>query len=122
MSNSFTNNQLQLDIIEDDNAVAIQFLGKSILRDPNEFVMPILLKYLAEAKASGRRVVLDFCQLAYMNSSTLTPIIKILEKVRVGEGSLTIRYQKTLKWQHISFSALAIFQTKDLRIEIKGVE
>ena len=60
---------------------------------------------------------LDFSNLVYMNSSTLSPFIKILEKIRVGDGQITLLYKKTLKWQDISFSAFAIFQTSDNRIE-----
>jgi hypothetical protein len=93
-----------------------------MLRDPNEFVMPILLKTLGEGIGEKKRVVLDFRDLAYMNSSTLTPVIKILERARVGEGQVTVSYLKSLKWQDISFSALVIFQTPDGRILIEGAE
>jgi hypothetical protein len=65
-------------------------------------------------------MMLDFRGLSYMNSSTLTPIIKILERARVGDGRVTIAYSRSQKWQEVSFSALVIFQTKDGRIEIRG--
>jgi hypothetical protein len=57
-----------------------------------------------------------------MNSSTITPIIKILERAKKGKMNVTIQYDKLLKWQDLSFSALKIFQTKDKRVEIKGME
>jgi hypothetical protein len=52
----------------------------------------------------------------------MTPVIKVLEQARVGDGMVTVMYSKTLKWQDISFSALVIFQTPDGRIEIQGAE
>jgi hypothetical protein len=117
---TYTNDQLRIDVSEETEAVTLRFLGKSILRDPNQFVMPILLKSLADANGTKRRLVMDFRELSYMNSSTLTPVIKVLERARVGEGKITIAYRKSLKWQDISFSALVIFRTPDGRIEIAG--
>jgi hypothetical protein len=119
---SYTKDQLKIDVEKGETAFSVLFHGKSMLRDPNEFVMPILLKTLAEATGEKKRIVMDFRDLLYMNSSTLTPVIKILERARVGTGEITISYRRTLKWQDISFSALTIFQTPDRRILIEGVE
>jgi hypothetical protein len=117
---TYSNDQLRIDMTEDAEAVTLHFLGKSILRDPNQFMMPILLKTLAETNTTKKRLVMDFRDLSYMNSSTLTPVIKILERARVGEGKITVAYRKSLKWQEISFSALVIFHTPDGRIDITG--
>lgn len=119
---TFVNDQLKIEIAEDDKKVTLRFLGKSILRDPNEFLLPILLQTLTDANSADKRIVMDFRDLTYMNSSTLTPVIKILERARVGEGWITVGYKKSLKWQDISFSALTIFQTQDRRIEIAGLD
>ena len=100
---TFTNNQLTIDIADEERTITVHFLGKSILRDPNDFVMPILLRTLGEAIPAKKRIVMNFRDLSYMNSSTLTPVIKILERARVGEGQITVAYKKSLKWQDISF-------------------
>lgn len=117
---TFHNNQLHVEVDEADAAVRMRFLGKSMLREPGEFLLPLLLKTLSDAIDVKKRIVLDFRELAYMNSSTLTPVIKILERARVGKGEITLVYRKALKWQDISFSALVIFQTPDGRIAIQG--
>ncbi len=121
INETFTNAQLKLERSENGKSVTIRLLGKSILRNPNEFIMPILMDTVAKAADMKKRTVVDFTELVYMNSSTLTPFIKILEKMRVGDGEITLLYKKDMKWQDISFSALVIFETKDKRIEIKGV-
>jgi anti-anti-sigma regulatory factor len=121
MNKSLSNAQLQLELTEDENTILIRLQGKSILRDPNEFIMPVLQETIEDAGNQKKRIIIDFTDLVYMNSSTLTPIIKILEKIRMGDGKITLKYKKSLKWQDISFSALVIFQTSDNRIEIKGV-
>lgn len=53
--------------------IRLIFSGKSILRSPAEFLQPILLQVLGEATLNEKRLVLDFRQLTYMNSSTFTP-------------------------------------------------
>ncbi len=118
---TFTNAQLQLERSEEGNSIILRLLGKSILRNPNEFIMPVLLETVTKAAEQKKRLIIDFSDLVYMNSSTLSPFIKILEKIRIGDGEITLLYKKALKWQDISFSALVIFQTNDKRIEIKGV-
>ena len=119
---TYSNDQLRIEVSHDDGVISVHFHGKSMLRDPNDFLMPILLRVLAEANTERKRLLLDFRSLAYMNSSTMTPVIKVLEQARVGEGMVTVTYRKALKWQDISFSALVIFQTADGRIEIRGAE
>jgi hypothetical protein len=119
---SFTRDSLQLEVAEDHDEITIRFFGKSLLKDPGAFMMPIFLDLLAKSNDGERRVVLDFRKLSYMNSSTLTPLIKILERARLGRLRLAVVYLKSMKWQDISFSALTIFQTPDLRIEIRGDE
>jgi len=121
-AHTYSNDQLRVEVSVDGGLVSIRFFGKSMLRDPNDFLMPILLRTLSEANTEKKRLLLDFRSLAYMNSSTLTPVIKVLEQARVGEGMVTVLYRKALKWQDISFSALMIFRTPDGRIEIQAGE
>ena len=56
-----------------------------------------------------------------MNSSTITPLIKILERAKRGTSHVTVLYDKSLHWQDLTFSALEIFKTDDKRVDIKGV-
>jgi anti-anti-sigma regulatory factor len=81
---------------------------------------PLLLRALADAAVEKKRLVMDFRGLSYMNSSTLTPVIKILERARQSGGKISVQYRKSVKWQEISFSALIIFETQDQRIMIEG--
>ncbi len=55
-----------------------------------------------------------------MNSSTITPVIRLLHEAKRGGARVTILYKQTLRWQELSFSALTIFQTDDERIQIRG--
>ena len=118
----FEENLLKIHLTENNESIHIGFTGKSVERDPGKMIMPILLNVLKNTGEENRHIILNFCQLDYMNSSTITPIIKILERAKRGNNRLTVLYNTSLKWQELSFSALRIFETNDQRIEIKGVE
>jgi len=117
---TFTNNLLTLEVRENNNAISIRWTGKSVDREPANFITPVLVDAIRKSSDDDKRVTLDFRELAYMNSSTITPIIKTLERAKRGKTRVTVTYLKSLKWQDVIFSALEIFRTKDGRVEIKG--
>lgn len=117
----FTSNLMSLEVKENDTSINIKWTGVSIEREPSKFITPILVNAIKNSSDRNKRIILDFRELAYMNSSTITPVIKILERAKRGETQIEVLYQKSMKWQDIIFSALEIFQTKDRRVEIKGL-
>ena len=117
----FTNKFLTIQVVEHENSIDVSWKGKSVDREPSKFISPILVKVLEMASDLNKRIIMDFQSMSYMNSSTITPIIKILERAKSGMTKITIFYQKSLKWQELNFSALEIFKTKDNRLEIKGL-
>ena len=119
---SFIQNLLKIEVKENQDKHTFLWTGKSIDRNPSGFITPILVTGLKKGLDLNKRVVMDFRKLEYMNSSTITPIIKVLDRAKRGTNQITVIYDKTLKWQELSFSAMEIFQTKDNRIEIKGAE
>ncbi len=118
---TFSNNLLKLELIEDKNSLIVNWTGKSTDREPGKFITPILMETIKEASDKNLRVVMDFRELSYMNSSTLTPLIKILERAKRGKTQISVFYNKNLHWQSLSFSALEIFSTNDQRVEIIGL-
>jgi len=118
---SYSNDLLKLEVREDLDCIDIKWTGKSVTRKPAQFITPILVDVLKKSSDEDKRIVLDFTKLEYMNSSTITPIIKILERAKRGANRVTVLYEKAKKWQDLSFSALMIFQTKDNRVSIQGI-
>lgn len=117
----YTNNHLSIQVVEKDTAIDVKWDGKSTEREPAKFISPILVDVLKLASDKNKRIVMDFQNLGYMNSSTITPIVKILDRAKKGMTKITIYYQKSLKWQDLNFSALEIFNSEDNRLEIKGL-
>ena len=116
----YTNDLLNISITEESDQIRMHWSGKSIDRKPSIFLTPILIKVLKRSVEGEKRMIMDFCDIEYMNSSTITPIIKILERARRSKVGVSVEYLATLKWQDLIFSALEIFQTKDKRILIHG--
>jgi len=117
---TYISNLLKIEVDEDDSAIYIKWLGKSVDREPGAFVIPILSNAIEKGSAGKKRVVMDFCSLEFMNSSTITPVSKIMETAKGGDCHLQIIYTRSINWQELSFSALRIFETRDKRIEITG--
>ena len=118
---NYSNNLLNREIVNDGESIIVNWTGKSTDREPGKFITPILVDTIKEGSDKNKRVIMDFQKLAYMNSSTLTPLIKILERASRGSTQITVLYNKVLHWQELSFSALEIFTTTDKRVEIKGL-
>ena len=117
----FSEKHLTVEVFEKKERIYVVWKGKSIDREPTKFLSPVLSEILEMANNGGKRVILDFSELSYMNSSTITPIIKILERAKKGVTKISIFYQKAINWQELNFSALEIFETTNNRIEIIGL-
>ena len=118
---TFVGNLLKIELKEEKDTINISWSGKSVDREPGKFITPILVNAIRRSSGLNKKIILDFRKLDYMNSSSITPVIKILERAKRGRTQIRVVYKKSLKWQDLSFSALEIFKTKDGRVEIKGL-
>jgi anti-anti-sigma regulatory factor len=113
---TITENTLTLDVSESTDDLIVRWTGTSSDRDPGKFLAPLFQQVLAAANT--RCVVMDFSQLEYMNSSTFTPLVRLLVEARQAEKRLRLEYSKERKWQALSFVALKSFETPDGRITL----
>lgn len=118
---TFQENALTLELRDEEGAVSLVWSGRSTGREPGAFIVPVLSRAVELGRVHGKPVVLDFQAMAYMNSSTITPIIRLLSKAMRSASNVSVVYKKDLKWQELSFTALEVFQTSDQRISIRGV-
>ncbi len=116
---TFRSNNLAIEV-EENETLHVRWFGKSMDRDPSRFILPILTEVLEKSTALKKEIELDFRSISYMNSSTITPIIRILERAKRGTNRVIVLYRGDLNWQKLSFTALEIFQTNDKRIDIRG--
>jgi hypothetical protein len=118
---TFTSHALTLSVVEEPAGVSVIWKGRSTARDPAEFLIPVLTKAMDRAAELRCTLNLDFRGIEYFNSSTITPVVRLIEEVKRRGATLTIHYDKKLRWQELSFSALQVFHTGDHRIRIVGV-
>jgi hypothetical protein len=111
---------LTLTLAESADELRLAWMGKSNSREPGRFLMPVLLEVLRRAGESGRRLVMDFTDIEYMNSSSFAPVAKLLGEAQRGQGTLTLEYSQDRRWQALSFAALRAFETPDGRIKLIG--
>jgi hypothetical protein len=118
---TFTSRALTLEVVEEQAGITVTWRGRSTARDPAEFLIPILTRALDRAMEMKLPLVLDFRALEYFNSSTITPVVRLMEETKRRGASMVVNYDKKLRWQELSFSALQVFHTGDQRIRILGV-
>jgi hypothetical protein len=116
----FVNGSLTLELRDEGPDVVVEWIGRSIARTPGSFVLPILMRAIEMAQKQKKRAVFDFRTLEYLNSSTITPVVRVLDHARRSSAHLTVRYNNDLKWQALAFSALFLFGTADGRVAIQG--
>ena len=115
-----TFNALNIEVTETDADITVRWSGRSNEREPSHFITPVLNTTLTRAQEAGKRVVMDFRTVEYMNSSTFTPLLRMLSQAYKGTVSIQLLYSPELHWQVLSFSAMRVFQTGDRRIDLVG--
>ncbi len=116
----YVENDLTLDLTQSPGELRLTWRGKSSDREPSRFLAPILSDALERARVAGVPLAMDFSALEYMNSSTFTPVVKVLDESRRLHVPVVLEYSTARKWQALSFSALRTFETLDGRIKVHG--
>ena len=111
---------LSIELVETVEELSMRWRGKSRDRDPGQFLMPLLVKTLERVRDGKKRLVIDFSEIEYMNSSTFSPIVKMLAEAQRGASRVLIEFHRGRKWQTLSFSALKAFETTDGRIAVRS--
>ena len=120
MTEKLSDKTLTLELADDAGEVVVRWLGRSTARDPRTFVNPILQKALELSLKQKKALVLDFRQLEYFNSSTITPVVRLLQQVKAQNGRAVVRFRSELNWQRLSFSALHVLQGDGQHIVLDG--
>ena len=76
-------------------------------RHPALIMGPMWSQVLQVAKDAGGGVELDFLKLEHFNSSTISALVQFINEAHHAKVKLLIRYDGALKWQVLSFEALA---------------
>lgn len=116
----YSEGELTLEIEEPRGELRVVWRGKSADREPGRFLVPVFGELLDEARTTGAVLVHDFSALEYVNSSTFTPVVKMIDEARKKGVAIRLEYSLARKWQALSFSALRTFETPDGRVSVVG--
>jgi hypothetical protein len=94
----------EIKVLEQNDLVKLQWLGRSELRNPAEVLNPYLDSIVTKLK--GKNIVVDYSKLEYMNSSTVPPIIKFIKSCNQNELNTKVHFDKNSEWQNASFKPL----------------
>lgn len=111
---------LTMELLQLPTELRLRWEGKSTAREPRLFLMPVLAEAFEAARAASLPLVLDFAALDYMNSSTLTSVVRALDHSRRLSVPVVLEYSLARRWQALSFDAFRTFETPDGRITVTG--
>lgn len=117
----FQEEALTLEVSMEPTVVRVTWTGRSTAPEPSKFIVRVLTQATELSRTHRKTLELDFQKFEYMNSSTITPMIRFLDRAKRAGDVVRVLYNRGLKWQELSFTALQVFQTEDGRIEIRGV-
>jgi len=118
MSKSYTseNGFLTLNLEESEDTVLVRWSGRSTSLYPYDFLKPIFNDVLA----FNKKIVMNFVKVDLVTSSTLTPLVELLEIIKNGDWQIELQFDSGIEWQELTFSALAVFSQCD-RIHLNGI-
>ena len=98
---------LTIESREQNNQLVLRWLGRSETKDPSRALQP-LMEAVISALRSAQSVEFDFRALEYMNSSTVRPILKLLQTASTRAANVHVRYDAGKTWQRMSFLAIGV--------------
>lgn len=113
---------LTINVVEDDTALSLFWLGMSNERQPELVLRPFFATVLADAAAGNKLVELHFERIERFNSSTILCIIQLIQEARNRQIRLEAVYDHNRKWQRLSFDALRIFSKGDGLFTLRNAE
>ncbi len=105
--------------VEEGPKTLIEWIGISNERDPAKALNPYV-DYLL-ASITNEEVIVDFQKLEYMNSSTVSPIVRLIKLLDKKGIQTLVRYNKSLKWQQTNFRAFDAIARMLKHTVVKGV-
>ncbi len=117
--NNFKSEDLEIKFSMNGDTSELKWLGRSEARNPSDALNPYLDSILE--KLSGKKLVVDYCALEYMNSSTVPPIIRFVKACDKSNIETTIQYNSKSEWQTASFKPLQTICTILKTVKVVGV-
>lgn len=97
----FSEHALSIEVSDTGANARVTWRGKSDIREPGNKLIPFL-DQLAE-RLNSRKVTVDFRRFEYMNSATVSSIIRFVRKLDSNGASIVLVYDPLIDWQRVNF-------------------
>lgn len=113
---SFEHDGLLLEVHTEGNIIKNYWKGKSRDLNPVQFLNGFFQKLIAYAK--GKELIVDFCDLIIMNSSTIRLIVNLINQLHRESIPAKFIYNKNISWQAACFKPIKLISEEYPNIEI----
>jgi hypothetical protein len=104
---------LRIDVRESPRAITLEWKGKSNDRYPKKSLGPFFEYLFGQAAEKNATVEMQFEELEYLNSSTISTLVGVIRDMREKRIRLLITFDEEQKWQKLCFDALRVFEKPD---------
>jgi hypothetical protein len=98
---------LTIESLHQSELLVVRWLGRSEDKDPSRTLQPVL-DAVCEQFHGGQAVEFDFRGLEYVNSSTIRPILGLVQRASSSSSSVRVLYDEGKTWQRMSFRAIGV--------------
>lgn len=110
---------LRIEADYDAQPARITLTGTIDWRDPSKVLNPFVDQMVT--RLAGRSCTVDFSRLDYMNSSSVTPILRMVKAFANNHVTAEIQYSVNVDWQRASFRALNAIAMRLPTVKVIGV-
>ncbi|NUP07820.1 MAG: hypothetical protein HOW73_17365 [Polyangiaceae bacterium] len=112
----FSEQALSIEVCDTGAGVRVTWRGKSDIREPDNKLIPFL-DQLAE-RLKNRKVTIDFRRFEYMNSATVSPIIRFVRRLDRNAASTVLVYDPLIDWQRVNFLCMKTIARTLAHVEV----
>lgn len=121
MLESLTAGDLTIELADEPEVIRCVWRGRSNERRPSDLLVPYFERLLIAAQERGLPLHMHFEELDHFNSSTITSLIRLIQRARRHGVRLAMIYDQNVKWQRLSFNALRVFDRSDGMLEFRSI-
>ena len=101
----FQTDSLTVESRNQQGQLFVLWRGRSDGRDPSRALEPVLEAVGADLRGA-KSVEFDFRSMEYMNSSTIRPILQMVQRASTSVDHVRVVYDGSKNWQRLSFLAI----------------
>jgi hypothetical protein len=113
---------LIIDTVPQPGLIEVFWSGASNAPDPAQALKPFFTLLMAEAETKRARIEMHFEHLTYLNSSTVSALIRLVEGAAKAGVAMEFFYDGSLRWQEHNFKTIALLHGSKTGLRVHRLE